>query len=83
MYLAGAYPCLVFLSLEQSKIKTVQRIFEMTYAEMCEWVRTSAGRALNVMREVEDGGAEAVLDRVSRDGRPKRLRGVSTDHLDG
>jgi len=75
-YLAGAYPCFSFLSLEQSKIKTVQRTFEMSYDRMREWVRTSAGRALNVMCEVERGDASAVMAQVMRKGQPKRLQGI-------
>lgn len=75
-YMSGAYPCLAFLSVEQSKIKTVQRSFEMTYDRMREWVRTSAGRALNAMCEVEHGDASVVMAQVIRDGRPKRLVGV-------
>lgn len=75
-YLAGGYPCLAFLSLEQSKIKTVQRTYEITYDEMREWVFTAAGRALHAMCEVEHGDASAVLSQVMREGLPKRLKGI-------
>ncbi|MES2491110.1 MAG: replication initiation factor domain-containing protein [Pseudomonadota bacterium] len=75
-YLAGAYPCFATLSTEQSKIKTVQRIYEMTYTQMCGWVKSAAGRALNVMCEVERGDSAAVLSQVMREGQPKRLMTV-------
>lgn len=77
-YLAGAYPCLEFLSLEQSKIKTIQRTFDISYDQMCAWVRTAAGRALHTMCEVEQGDAAAVIAQVIRPGSPKRLKGIPT-----
>jgi len=73
-YLAGAYPCLSFLSCEQSKIKTTQRIGEMTYDGMRKWLTNAAGRALNVMCDVEQGDTDKVMMQLVREGRPKRLR---------
>lgn len=81
-YLAGAYPCLAYLSLEQSKIKTTQRAFDMSYEQMRDWVRMAAGHALHTMCDVESGDACAVLDQVMREGRPKRLKGVPSPKPD-
>lgn len=73
-YLAGAYPCLAYLSEHQERIKTVRRAAEIQYSNMVVWLKTSAGKALNVMHQVEHGDASAVLDQVMRDGKPKRLQ---------
>ena len=72
-YLAGAFPCLAFLSLEQSKIKTLQRAAEINYDCMVTWLRTSAGRGINAMLQVENGNQSAVLEQIVREGVPKRL----------
>lgn len=71
-YLAGAYPCLEYLSLEQSRIKTVKHAASINYSGMVNWLRNSAGKSLNVMLQVE-GDATTVLEIVRRDGAPKRL----------
>lgn len=77
-YLAGAYPCLTFISIEQSKVRTLKHSFQISYDRMTHWVRTAAGPALNVMCEVHGGDAAGVLFEVVRDGRPKRLAGLPT-----
>jgi len=73
-YLAGAYPCLTFLSDRQDRIRTIQQSASINYERMVEWLKTAGGRALNVMLQVEGGNAEAVLAQVRRDGAPKRLK---------
>lgn len=75
-YLAGAYPCLRWLSLNQSKVVTTQRIYDISYESMCAQVRLASGRALNVMCDVEGGDSAEVLARVVRAGAPKRLRSI-------
>jgi len=72
-YLAGAYPCLAELSVVQAKIRTVQKTYKLSYEQMVEWLRTAAGRALNVMLDVNHGDAAAVITRLVRPGVPKRL----------
>jgi len=52
-YLAGAYPCLVYLSETQSRIKTARKATEISYDKRTKWVHTSAGKAINLMMEVE------------------------------
>lgn len=71
-YLAGAYPCLGYLSTEQEKIKTIKRAASINYAGMVKWLKSSAGKSVNVMLQVE-GDAEKVLEQIRRDGSPKRL----------
>jgi len=71
-YLAGAYPCMSYLSTVQSRIKTIKKSGSINYNSMKEWLKTAAGKSLNVMLLVE-GDAAAVLEQVRRDGAPKRL----------
>lgn len=72
-YLAGAYPCLAYLTQRQDKIRTLSKSFEIGYERMVAQLRTQYGPALTVMAKVEGGDAFAVLDRVMRPGTPKRL----------
>ncbi|MCW5571744.1 MAG: replication initiation factor domain-containing protein [Steroidobacteraceae bacterium] len=76
-YLAGAYPALGILSGEQSRIRTVRRAVEISYAAMVKTLRMQGGKSLNVMCAVNEGDAEAVLSQVVREGAPKRLAGLS------
>lgn len=71
-YLAGAYPCLSYLSTEQSRIKTITKLADITYDSMVKWLNTAAGKSLNAMLLVEDD-VNSILEKVRRDGFPKRL----------
>lgn len=82
-YLAGNYPCLAYLSIEQSRLHTQQRACAITYHSMESWVRRAAGKALNVMANVNDGDADKVMMRVVRPGAPKRLEGFEGRDFDG
>jgi phage replication initiation protein len=72
-YLAGAYPCLAYLSQRQDKIRTLKKSGEIVYAQMVERLRNQYGPALNVMLQVEGGDPFAVLGQAMRPGTPKRL----------
>lgn len=80
-YLAGAYPCLEFLSTVQQRIKTIQKAAAITYDRMVAWVRTAAGKALYVMQHVHGGNAAEVLEKVMRPGVPDRLGPFPFDDL--
>lgn len=71
-YLAGAFPCLAYLSEQQSRIKTIRKSATINYERMVKNIKTSSGKGLNVMLQVE-GSPDAVLELVRRDGAPKRL----------
>jgi phage replication initiation protein len=73
-FLAGAYPCLKFLSAIQYKIRTIQKSVNMTYSRMVAWLKESAGKAVSLMLEVNQGDAEAVVSQILRPGRPRRLQ---------
>jgi len=72
-YLAGAYPCLAYLSTEQCRIKTIKKSATINYFSMVDWLKTATGKSINVMLQVEHGDAQAVMDKIRRDGAPKRL----------
>lgn len=72
-YLAGAYPCLEYLSEKQDKIRTLRQAGSINYACMVENLRNACGRGLNAMLHVEQGDAAAVVTQLVRDGFPKRL----------
>ncbi|TAN51296.1 MAG: hypothetical protein EPN21_06960 [Methylococcaceae bacterium] len=80
-YLSGAHPCFAFLSTEQRRIKTLQKSATISYAHMVGWVRTAAGKSLNVMLQVNQGDIGAVLGEVIREGAPKRLQAFDVDQL--
>lgn len=80
-YLAGAYPCLAFLTATQSKIKTAQNGAKFCVEKMTKEARRLSGKAINVLMDLEKGDASAVVNLLRRDGIPKRLipyeRGLS------
>lgn len=80
-YLAGAYPALGFLSAEQSRLRTMRRAGEISYAAMVKNLRAQGGKSLHVMSIVHGGDASGVLLQVVREGLPKRLAGYSNDEL--
>jgi phage replication initiation protein len=73
-YLAGAYPCLQFLSVIQQRIRTIQKAVNMSYAKMVAWAKKAAGKVISTMLEVNQGDAGAVLSQLVRPGRPRRLQ---------
>ena len=75
-YLAGAYPALRFLSEEQSRVRTTQRVAKISYEAMVRHLRVQGGKCLNVMCTVHLGDAAAVLGLLVREGVPKRLAGL-------
>jgi phage replication initiation protein len=80
-YLAGAYPALRFLSAEQSRLRTVRRAGEISYASMVKNLRAQGGKSLHVMSLVHGGDSSEVLLQVVREGIPKRLAGYSEQEL--
>lgn len=72
-YLAGAFPCLAYLSQRQDKVRTLRKSAEIGYARMVDCLRTQYGPALHVMLMVEGGDPFAVLEQAIRPGTPKRL----------
>lgn len=76
-YLAGAFPCLGYLSDEQHKIRTTTKAVEITIESMTRYLRTAGGKSFNVLRQVYAGDDTALLNAITRDGIPRRLANYS------
>ncbi|MHB1099465.1 MAG: replication initiation factor domain-containing protein [Burkholderiales bacterium] len=73
-YLAGAYPCLAFLSVRQEKIRTITKAGTLSYARAVHHARQMAGGVVNIMMQVHGGDAFAVVNELKREGVPRRLK---------
>ncbi|MGQ0750825.1 MAG: replication initiation factor domain-containing protein [Betaproteobacteria bacterium] len=76
-YLAGAYPCLRFLSAEQCKLKTIRKAARTSLKKAVEVVRNQYGKLFHVMMQVHGGDAAAVVKALARPGVPARLEPYS------
>ncbi|MDB5854575.1 MAG: hypothetical protein JWR22_2616 [Herminiimonas sp.] len=72
-YLAGSYPCLAFLSLEQNKLRTTQKATSISLHCMTNNAARLSGKAINVLMQLHQEDASAVVDLLRRGGIPKRL----------
>lgn len=78
-YLAGLYPAFDFINSQQSRIHTKKSTVKVTYDAAVNTLKHQFGPLLNVMLAME-GSPESVLDRVVREGMPKRLNLATMDH---
>lgn len=76
-YLAGAYPCLAFLSAEQSVIRTVSKVAQVSFERAVENAKQQCGKLVNVMLNVFEGDCGEVVSRLIRQGFPGRLEPVA------
>lgn len=81
-YLAGAYPCLRSLSVQQSRIKTIAKAGTIAYERAVATGRLHTGKLVNLMLHVMGGDYAAVVDRLKRAGTPARIDPFSY-HLRG
>lgn len=72
-YLAGAYPCLAFLSEEQSRIKTIAKGACIAFDRAIENAKQHCGKLVNLALEVFGGDYAEVVDRLRRPGYPSRI----------
>lgn len=72
-YLAGAYPCLAFLSEEQSVIKTIAKGAQIAFDTAVENAKQSCGKLMNLLLEVVGGDYAEAFNRVVRPGVPARI----------
>ena len=72
-YVAGAYPCMRWVSGEASRIKTIQKSARISYSALVHYARQSYGPLISVMIEKE-GSPEKVVEKLIRDGLPARLK---------
>ena len=73
-YLAGAYPCLGFLSETQVKIRTITKAVTISYARAVHHAEQMVGKLINVMMQFHGGDSLAVVNKLRRDGIPRRLQ---------
>ncbi|MCP5273100.1 MAG: replication initiation factor domain-containing protein [Burkholderiaceae bacterium] len=71
-FVAGAYPCLRWISSEAFRVRTLQEQRRISYESLVHWAQQAYGPLVNVMGQVE-GDPSAVLDRLRRPGVPSRL----------
>ncbi len=76
-YVAGAYPCMSWVSEQASRIHTIKEQDRIIYERLKQVASTAYGALFNVMLERE-GSAEKVVDLLKRQAIPKRL--AFTDH---
>ncbi len=72
-YLAATYRPFNFISKIQNKIDVVIKGSNMSYLQMVDWLKSTGGKAINAMLQVENGDIESVISQIVRDGIPKRL----------
>jgi phage replication initiation protein len=81
-YLAGAYPCLSFLNVEQSRIKTIAKGGTIAFDRAVENARQQTGKLVHLMMQVYGGDYALVVDKLKREGMPSRIDPFSY-HLRG
>lgn len=73
-YVAGAYPkALSWIQEEMCRVRTVQNEAKLSYKHLVECASIAYGRLINTMLEVE-GSPHEVLQKLRKDGLPKRLQ---------
>lgn len=72
-YLAGAYPCLAFISEAQSVIRTVSKSAQVAFDKAVETAKQHAGKLVNLLLEVVGGDYAEVVNRLKRPGIPARI----------
>jgi len=75
-FLAGTFPFFAFLSLTPERIKTIKKATAISIQVVERWVKTAAGKSINVLLEHFGGDIGAMVFAVRRDGVPKRLQGL-------
>lgn len=71
-YVAGAFDATGWITEEACRIKTFQNTAEIAYDSLVRHASNAYGPLLNVMNAVE-GSADQVLNKLIREGKPKRL----------
>lgn len=72
-YLAGAYPCLAFLNVEQARIKTIAKGATISFGAAVDNAKQQAGKLVNLMLKVYGGDMGEVMHQLRRDGIPARI----------
>jgi phage replication initiation protein len=82
-YVVGAYPhALGWAQEEMSRIRTLQKQTQISYEAAVEHARKQFGRTVNLVVKVE-GSAEKAIDKLRRDGLPRRVRHPAVEDPEG
>ncbi len=71
-YVAGAYPCMRWITEEADRIRTIKNTQKIGYDCLTQHAKRGYGRFLNIMLK-QEGSPEAVLKKLIRTGTPARL----------
>ena len=74
VYLAGSYPALAFISVEQDRIKTQKTAVEVTVLQAVSNAKQAVGKLLNVLANELRWTPEIILKTLTREGVPGRLK---------
>jgi phage replication initiation protein len=72
-YLAGAYPCIAYLSTKQDKVLTMSKVSTMTLASTIHHLRQTGGKAINLLHDLYHCDDAKVVKLLAREGYPARL----------
>ncbi len=72
-YLAGAFPCLSFLSAVQEKIRTIAKAGKITLTVATIHLQKSGGKLVDLLMKLHKEDAHAVIHKIRGDGIPRRL----------
>lgn len=72
-YLAGAYPCLAYLSAAQSKIRTISKSGKITLTAATIQLQKTGGKLIDLLMKLHGEDAHAVINKLRGDGIPKKL----------
>jgi phage replication initiation protein len=72
-YLAGAFPCLGFLSAIQEKIRTIAKAAQTTLTAATLHLQKSGGKLVDLLMNVHNEDAAAVVQKIRGEGIPRRL----------
>lgn len=82
-YVVGAYPkALGWVQEEMTRIRTLQKQTQISYEAAVEHARKQFGPTLNLVLKVE-GSAEKAVERLRRDGVPKRVQHPAVEDPEG
>lgn len=72
-FLAGAFPCLAFLSAVQEKIRTIAKAGKITLTVATIHLQKSGGKLVDLLMKLHKEDAHAVIRKIRGDGIPRRL----------
>ena len=82
-YVAGSYPkVLDWVQEQMSRIRTLQKQTQISYEAAVEQARKQFGPTLNMVLKVE-GSAEKAVNKLRRDGVPRRVRHPAVEDPEG